>query len=217
MPATTHAEPVRSVAIADTGKLDLLHFQACIARPSARHRFPCPRQVRVILNVDPVEVVDRWQGAVNLEGLGHVLRRVGLRLRSVGDIEGCAWLVTHQADQAVLNGQLGIAARQRVVNPVLGRTGVVDHLVVILAGILEHRVQSIPLRKIDIGIGVTERLQHVQAPRYDAPGGLRRCPGTAGIDRKNPAPNQIDLAFRLRGQPVSTADLKGNRGHPWVT
>ncbi|MNF54569.1 hypothetical protein D3C84_360020 [compost metagenome] len=216
MTSTAHAELIGAIPVTDAWQLDLLYLVAGITWPTARHRLPSPGDVRVVLDIYTVNVVDRGQRPGDGQLLGHVLRGVGLRLRAVGDIKYRPRLVTHQADQAVLDGQLGKAAGQRIVEPILGGAAVVDSLVVILAGGIEYLVQPIPFGQVDVAVFIAQRLQHIEAPGHDAAGRYRRLPNPARANRQHAGCLPVDLAFRLRRQSITAANLDGHNGHARV-
>ncbi|MNQ08284.1 hypothetical protein D3C85_210800 [compost metagenome] len=213
---TAHAELIGAVLVAHTRQFHLLDLVAGIAWPAALNRLPGPGDVRVILDIHAVEFIERGQRPGDAELLGHVLGAVGLRLRAVGDIKNRPRLITHQTDQAVLDGQLGKAASQRIVKPILGGAAVINGLVVILPGGVEYQVQTIPLIQVDVAVFIAQRLQHIEAPGHDAAGRYRRLPNPARANRQHAGCFPVDLAFRLRRQPITAANFHRHDSHAWV-
>ncbi|MNO69026.1 hypothetical protein D3C76_598730 [compost metagenome] len=204
--APAHAEAPGPGLVAESGHLDLLDLGAQIPRPAALDCFPRPGAAREVLDIHAVEVVDRRHGAADLEHLGHVLRRVGLGLGAVADIEGCPGTVPHRPEQATEGHQLAKATGQGVVDHVLDRDRGVERLVVGIAAGNADVVEGLPLGQVQVIVGVAALLQLVDAPRHDVAGWAFPAPH----QRQDTGSFPAHLALRLRREPISAPDVAGH-------
>ncbi|MNJ52145.1 hypothetical protein D3C77_474660 [compost metagenome] len=212
MATPAHTESPCPGLVAETGHLDLLDLGAHVTRPATFDSLPRPGAAREILQIHAVEVVDRRHRAADLEHLGHVLWRVGLGFRAVGNVERCAGGVTDWAQQATERDQLTKPASQGVVDHVLDRDRRVQRLVVGVAPGSAGVVEGLPLGQIQIIVGIAALLQLVKTPGHDVAG----WPGTAIHEGQYAGNFCTDLALRLGRKPITAPDVASHDRQTWV-